>query len=126
MTANGAAPLFREQVLELNKVTKATKEMAGTILVSDSEAIEHRLQLLLKSVVKLSPDMENRMERVFSQLAVLTKPNVEKMVQTGLIEETSTMLFDIVKTVKPTLEETLQACCAISNNGFKTNIVKSC
>lgn len=68
----------------MRTVTRAIVDMADTINESDSNAIERKPQLLSNSVVKPLPDHRSEIMPVVENIGVLTKTNVESIVETQM------------------------------------------
>lgn len=105
MTNRGAVQSFMEYVLAANTVTGATEDMAGTVVESYSDAIKHKLKPPSKFVVKPSTDTRSEIERILTDLDVVTKTEVKPIVETCLTKGTSTLQLQIIKTVGSTFED---------------------
>lgn len=124
MNTKEAVPSFMERVLNLHTVTWATKDMAGTVVAeSDFDPTEHKSQLLQKSVVMLSSDSRNEIDRVLEDLSVVTITSVEAIAETSLTKWMSTLQLQIVKSAVSTFEDALQASYFNSDYGLKTVIL---
>lgn len=66
--------------------------------------------------------MRSEIERVLTHLGVVTKEELERIVETYLTKWTSTLDWKIVKTVQFAFEDSLQASYSNPNNGLKTSM----
>lgn len=97
--AKDAALSCMECVLPAHTVNRAPEDMKGTVAKSDSDAFEHKLELHLWSAVKLWSDLRRKIERVLVSLSVVTKTEVEAIVETSLNKCTSNLQSQIVEAV---------------------------
>lgn len=117
---SGTAQLFMVWVLPAHIVNKAADDVTGTFIENDFDATEHKLELLSSPVVKLSSDKKSEIERVLTGLNLMTKTDVEMIVENSLTRWTTTLQSYIVKTVEFAFERTSQASLLDSNNGLKS------
>lgn len=72
-------------------VMLANEHRAGTIMKSESNATEYKPQPQLKSVVKPPLDKRSRIKHTLADLGVVTKTNVEEIVE-NLLSKCKTCL----------------------------------
>lgn len=68
--AKEVALFFMDFVLTVHTVNGATEDIAGTVVETDSDDAEHKLQLTSKSVVKFSIDIRGEVEHILDDLSV--------------------------------------------------------
>lgn len=73
-----------ERVYVAHSVTRAPKNLAGTIFGSGSHDTEHKLQSISRTIVKSSPDTGSEIDQVLAEPRVLTKSGVWTIVESGL------------------------------------------
>lgn len=83
---------------------KSKEDMGGMLVESDSSGTDYQPQPPLKSVARPPSDMTSKIERVMPDRGVLTKTNVEAIVENCLTKWTDTLQSDIVKAVESTFE----------------------
>lgn len=71
MTAKEGVPPFMEDELAVPRVTRATEYMADTVVKSNSDHIEHKLQPLFKSVFKRLSKRSSEIQRKFAKFTVV-------------------------------------------------------
>lgn len=113
-----AAWLFIERVRADYTVTVAAEDFAGTVVESGSDVIKHKTQQLSKPVVKPLSDTRSEIKRVLAYLGVVTKNDVEVIVETRLTKWIRTLLLQILKTIESTIEYELKARYFNSNIGL--------
>lgn len=92
-----------ERVFATYNVTSDTEGISGTVIESNYKAIEHKAQLLTLC------DTRSNIERIFVDTGIVTKTNVEGIVEIRLSKLTSTLQLQIVTTSRYACEEVLQA-----------------
>lgn len=102
-----AAASFMKCCLVRHTITGAAEDMTGTVVESDSDNIEHKLQSLSKTVVKSLSDMRSEIAHVLANIGVMTKADVEEIVE-SLTKSANTLLSQIVNSVKSTFEGALK------------------
>lgn len=95
-------------VLAMCTATRVTEDMDGYVAASNSNATEHKLQLLSKSVVETLPNTRGAMPSI-DEFGVVVKTGDEAMVGTFSNKWNSTLNSQIAKTVESTLNDALQA-----------------
>lgn len=88
-----------ERSLPVHISTRAAENMAGTVVQSDSDDTEHKLQHPSKTIVKSLPDTRSKTAQLSADLGVMTKNDVEAIVKSHLTQWTSNLQSQIVKTV---------------------------
>lgn len=108
MTSEETSPSFMEPVIAAHTVTEVYRDTISTIVESDSDATSWKLQALPKSVVKLLCDMKREIECSLPNSTVVTKTNVEAVVENYLIKWIITIQSQIVRTVDSILKVALR------------------
>lgn len=93
--------------------------MAGTVIDSDPSATDYNLLPQLESVAKPPSDMKSKIECPLADLTVLTKNDIEAIVESLHNNWNNTLQSQIVKSFKSTFEYALQALYFSLNNGLK-------
>lgn len=86
------APPFTECIMAAHTVTRANKDMAGSVFNIDPEAPSYKLQPPWSSV-KLSSDMRNDIGRALADLGVVTETNMRTIVKNCVTKWTSALQF---------------------------------
>lgn len=86
-------------------VSKANEDMSDTVSESDPDATGYKAQPLWKSVVKLPSDMTSKIERPLADLGVVTKTDVEVIVENYVSKRTNTLLSQILRAVESTFKD---------------------
>lgn len=79
-----AEPSFIAHVLAAHTVTSAAGDIPGTVVNSNSVDTYHKPQPPLKTVLKSLPDKRSKIKLVLADLGVVTKSNVEEIVESPL------------------------------------------
>lgn len=103
--------------MAVNTLTKAS--MADNVVQSDANAIEYKPQPPSESVGKPLFNMRSEIENLLADLGVVTKTNVEVLVEGCLIKRPNTLRLQIVKAVEFTFQDTSQAKYFNLINDFK-------
>lgn len=77
------APSFMERVIGTHSVTKAKKEMAGTVAESASYVTEYNLQPPLTSACKQLSETRSKVEPVLINFGVVTRTDVKVIVKSS-------------------------------------------
>lgn len=109
---------------EAHTITRAAGSMAGTIIQSEPNDTQHKLQSPSTAVSKSLPNMGSEIKHVLANLGVMTKAGVGMKLKSHLPKWTSILQSLIVKDVDSTFENALQPSCFNSNNGLKTTNFK--
>lgn len=104
MTNKKMAPSFIERVMAVHTVTTGDGDMAGTVIKSDSDTTNYKLQPTSKSIITLASDTRSKIERAFADVSVLTKTDVERMVENRLTKWTNSVKWQTFKAVESTFE----------------------
>lgn len=96
--------------------------MVESVVESDSEAIEQKLQTLLKFVVRQLYDMKREIEHILADPNVVKKTDVGVIVRNCLTKCTSTLQWQMVKAVEPTFEDALHASYINYNSSLKSTM----
>lgn len=107
-----------ERMMAAHAITNVSKDMAVTVVRSYFDATYYKLQPTSKFVINLQSYIRSRVQHALADLHVLTKTNVEPIVQTPLTEWTNTIQSWMVKAVESTLEDAIQASFS---NGIMTS-----
>lgn len=77
--------------MAVQRVTKASEDMADTVAESDSNATDNKPQPLSKCVVKPLSDTESETEHTVADLGVVSRSNLEAFVENTLTKCTNTL-----------------------------------
>lgn len=105
--------------MAVHKVKKVNEDRTGTTMERDSEASDYRLLPQSKYLNKPQPDMRCDVERALADIGVVTKTDVEPIVENLLIKWINTLTLQIVKDTKSTFEVAVQASYFNLNIGLK-------
>lgn len=108
-------------------VKKAKKDIACTVIESDPDATDYKPQQSLKSFVKPLFDLRSFIQHAIADLPVLTRTDVDGIVENHLSKCTNTLRSPILKAMESTLKEEWEANYFDSNIGLKSplfNVVK--
>lgn len=119
MASSKTAPSSLEHVMAARTIMKGNKNMAGTVVERNYDATDYNLEIAWKPVVKPSFDMRSNFERALVDPGVVSKTNVEAIVENCFTKCKDTLQSQIVKAVKCTLEGALQASYFNSIEGLK-------
>lgn len=103
----------------MHTVTSTADELAGTVIESNCNDSEHKLQLLWKIVAQSSLDTRREIKHILTDLGVMTRTDVEAIVESRLTKWKSTLQSKIIKSVESTFNETFQASNCNQSNGLK-------
>lgn len=113
-----------ERVLATSTVQQAKADTAECAQKTDPEDVEHQLAPLAWSVVHLPIyTTKSEIERILADLGVVTEADVQLIVKNRLDHLTRLIKWDLVKTVKLTYEDALQASYFDSRNNPKTTML---
>lgn len=87
--------------------TCAAEEMAGTVVRSDSNHMEHKSQAPSKTAGESSSDTRSEIEQVLADVSVVMKADVKPIVESGPMKLIITLQSNIVKDVEFTFEDAL-------------------
>lgn len=96
-TVKEVDPSFMKRMLATSTINRATEDMTGTVIDSDSDTFEYKQLQLPKSFVKPLSDTRSDILRVLANLGVVMKTDVEAIVKTRLANWTCTLQAYIVK-----------------------------
>lgn len=120
------APTIVERLMAAHSITRAIENMACTVVQSDSDATGDRPQPPSNSVIKPPLDMRRELKRALAHLSIMTKTDVEAIVQNRLTKCTNNLESLIFKSVDSTFEDALQASYFNSNNDPKFAMFNVC
>lgn len=95
-TAKEVAPWYMEPAFTVHTVSSAVEDISSTIVESDSDTTEQSLQPALKSVLNPSFDTRNEIARMWANLGVMTRPDIEGIVKARLTKLTNTLQGQIL------------------------------
>lgn len=122
LTNKETAPSSMKRVLAAHTFTNADLYMSGNVIESGSNAIYYKPQLLAKSIVKPPSNMKSKTGLALANLGLLTKIDVEEIVESRLTKCTKTLQSQTLKSVEFTFEEELQSISLNSNDGLKSTM----
>lgn len=93
--------------------------MTCTIVESYHDATDYRLQPPLKSAVKQPSDTRRKIERALADFGVVSRTDVEAIVENRLTKWTNGLQLQVVKSIEPTLADALKAICFNSYSGLE-------
>lgn len=90
-TSKETVSSFTESAMAGHTVPKATEDMVGTVVGSESDATDYKLQLPSRYVVKLPLGTRIEVEQALADFSVVTKTNVEVIFENRLTKWTKTL-----------------------------------
>lgn len=116
---------FIKHVLAGHRVTSAADDMSGTVVESKYDNAEHTPHPPSKTVVKASHHTINESKDVRDDLGVMTKADVEALIECRRTKCTRILQLQIVKAIKSPPEVKLHARYFNSNEDLKTAVFKA-
>lgn len=110
-----------ERVRASHRVTKANKDMAGTIVWSDFDATDYTPLQPSKSIVKPPSVMRIEIEQTMTDLRVVMKTDFNAIIKNGPTKLTNSLELQIVEAVGSMFEDPSQTSYFHSNNILKSN-----
>lgn len=95
--------------MPLRVLSKASEDIAGTLVESDSDTTNCKLQLPLKQVFKPPSNMGSEIKRALADFGLVTKPDVDAIVRNCLTNWTSLPQWQIINAVEATFHGAIKA-----------------
>lgn len=127
MGNNVTASSLMECLLDAHTATKINEDMAGTVAEGNYHATDYKLQPPSNSAVKLLSATLSKIELALVNIGVVTKTDVEAIIENPLTKWTNTVQSQIVQGVEFTFKEASQANHFNLNKRLKSawiNVVK--